>query len=89
MISREALRRQLLKGNFKRVGELLQQWPIDHWVEIMGKGETNVRKKIAGTIRFILRDAGDLASYFDVPLDLIIELINAEEAYLKKSKTKL
>jgi hypothetical protein len=88
MITRKALRRQLLKGNFKRVGELLQHWPVDYWVGIMGKGETNVRKKIAGTFGFILRDASDLASYFDVSLNLIIELINAEEEYRKNSKKK-
>jgi hypothetical protein len=88
MISRVALRRQLLKGNFKRVGELLQHWPVDHWVEIMGKGETNVRKKITGSCGFILRDASDLAEYFDVTVNLMIELINAEEEYRKKSKKK-
>jgi hypothetical protein len=54
----------------------------------MGKGETNVRKKIEGTFGFILRDAADLASYFDVDLDLIIELINTEEEYRKNNKKK-
>jgi hypothetical protein len=54
----------------------------------MGKGETNVRKKITGSCGFILRDASDLAEYFDVTVNLMIELINAEEEYRKKSKKK-
>ena len=88
MISKQALRQQLLDGRFKRVGELFQHWPVDHWTEVMSKGETNVRKKIGGTFGFNLRDASDLASYFDVALNLIIELINAEEEFRKNSKEK-
>ena len=86
MISREALRRRLIKGNFSRIGQLLQHWPVNRWAEIMGGGETNVKKKVEGTFGFILRDASDLASFFDVNLNLIIKLINTEEEYRKNSK---
>lgn len=88
MISRQDLRERILYGHFDRVGQLLKRWPADRWTEIMGKGETNVRKKIGGIFGFNLRDASALAYYFDIDVSLMIQLINAEEEYRKNRKTK-
>jgi hypothetical protein len=78
MISKEELREKIIHGEFARLSELFPQWPVSTWAKVMGVRESNIKKKIAGTFKFILRDAVTLSQYFDIQLSVTLDLLEAE-----------
>jgi hypothetical protein len=78
MLSKDEIRQQILNGDFKSLGQLLPLWPISQWADIWRVNEANARKKIGGKFQLILRDAVCLSFYFDIPLKVMVRLVNAE-----------
>jgi hypothetical protein len=74
------LRNLLLKGKFTRINQLLKHISPEIWSQILQIGPVNARKKVEkkGTT-LILRDAYNIAEFFNVDAELIIDLIQEQQ----------
>jgi hypothetical protein len=84
MVAYIIVRRRIVNGEFTRVGQLLHYWHVVKWAKILNRKQYVTCKKIDGTYKFILRDAAQIARYFQVSLNTICQLMNAEIEDRKK-----
>lgn len=80
----EVIRDSIQKGKITRIGQILIYGTPAFWSYVLHIGENNARKKIEKKgANMILRDALALAEFFEVGLNTIVDLIEAQQQHGK------